>query len=530
MSLRRAAMRGLVLGLAFGTGCNSGDGSGGRAVVRTESSPGCRVLSQSPFPVGLAWLPGGGGLAFGATFSPSAVIPLDVQGEAPRLARGVPTLAIPDDSDGDGLRERSGEPGAPLDFPQLDGLFVEDPALVAAGLGLLTASGYEEVIVFRPAEGRLAQVEVSVDASFAASDHRWLPEPGTSALRTAISTDACIRPAAPIDSFGNDYAGGRGFCDPDVPGSFYGIFTSGAAVASDRLFVSLSNLGDGGNTPFARYLPGAVLVYALDLASDPPRAEPEPLRPVIETRGFNPSHVTRYADGAREWILVTVSGAIGIEADDPSTPQIEQETLALTDGAIEVIDPETLALVGEIPLGPGALAFDRLAIDPTGRVAVVGSAVGREVYVVDLAPLSQGPVDPDALAEAAVFDAFAPLAVPALAGGPAAGACAPLTGGIAWNHAGDRLYVSERCDGSLTEFEVSLFEGPDGRIAPSSFTWRETRSLVSPLRADTLGDVRDPGVLRVRPGRPGVDFTGPDLLFLTSQPDGQACALRLESF
>ena len=51
---------------------------------------------------------------------------------------------------------------------------------------------------------------------------------------------------------------------------------------------------------------------------------------------------------------------------------------------------------------------------------------------------------------------------------------------------------------------------------------------MSPLRSDTLTEPRDLGSLRVRPGRPGVDFEGPDFFFTVNQP-GLLCALRLES-
>jgi len=522
----RGSPRLLLVLVACAIACESGTGDGGRAKVRSRSSPGCRVLSASPFPAGLSWLPGPSGRAVSATFEPAAVFVLDASGEVPVLAPGLPPLAIPDDSDGDGIPEGS---GAVPEFPQLDDVVVEPPALVEVELGLVTASGYEEVIVFDTRRAELATLEVGVGPDFGTRDFPRLPVPGASALRTAISTEACIRPAAPIDSSGEDYAAGfpaSVFCDPEVRGSFYARFTSGATVAASRLFVSVSNLGQGANTEAPQFLPGAVLVYDLDLESLPPYAEPSPEVPMIETRGFNPTHVTRVVTGGRELVLVTISGAIGIERDDPRTPEIEQGTVALTEGAVEVLDPVTLEHLGVIPLGFGAPTFDRLAIHPSGRLAVVGSALARELYVVDLAGLAEDPIRLD---EAVVYDAADPLEVPRLEGGPSLERCAPLIGGIAWNAAGDRLFVSERCDGSLSTFGFAAVEAPSGGIDPASFRWLGTSALVAPLRPDTLGEQRDPGRLRVRPGRPGVDYSGPDLLFLTAQPDGQVCAQRAES-
>lgn len=498
---------------------------GGPSKVEARPSPGCVVLSEFAFPPALDWLPGRPGFAVSASVEPSAVQLLDARGEAPLRVPGVPTLVLPDDSDGDGLPEGVGG----LSSPVIDDVVVVPPALVAAGLGLITASGYEEVIWFEPERGVLAPIEVSVDAGFAPGDFRGLPAPGTSALRTAVSSAICIKPLAPIDSTGVDYSVGAppgAFCDAAVPGSFYARFTSGATLAAGRLFVSLSNLGSAIPPESPRYLPGAVGVYDVDLASDPPRVSPSPLAPFLETEHFNPTQVTRVEAGGRELVLVTASGAIGIELDDPGTPQVEQGTLALTQAAVEVIDPESLETLGSLPLGLAAATFDRLAVDPSGRVALLGSALARELYAIDLAGLA---LDPPDLSGAVVFDVAAPLVFPALPGGPSLDACAPLVGGLAWNDAGDRLFASERCDGSLSEFAFAPIEDADGHLAPESFTWLGTRPLTAPLRADTLGEQRDPGRLRIRSGRPGVDYAGPDALFLSSQPDGQACALRIES-
>ena len=58
--------------------------------------------------------------------------------------------------------------------------------------------------------------------------------------------------------------------------------------------------------------------------------------------------------------------------DDPNTSVLESGALALSDGAIDIIDADTLELVGTVPLGRAALSFYPLAIDPTGRVAALG--------------------------------------------------------------------------------------------------------------------------------------------------------------
>lgn len=520
----------IVALLGFGCDAAGGSGSGGRVSATARSSPGCVALGLSPFPPGLALLPADPDAAVALSFEPPEVIFLELGGDAP-VESEIPILSIPDDSDGDG--ENEGSVGVP-DAPKLDGVFVGDPELAAAGLGLVTASGYEEVIVFDTALGTLASVEIEVDESFDPADFRRLPMPGTSGLRTAISSDACIKPAAPIDSNGADYATGippEFFCDPEVAGSFYAKFTSGAAVAAGRLFVSVSNLGDGGGTEHARYLPGAVLVFDLDLEAVPPWVSPNPESPVLETHAFNPTHVTRIEVSGREFVVATLSGALGIVQDDPNTPAIEARTLPLSRAALEVIDPETLEIVAETDpddplLDTAAFDFDRLAVDPTGRVAVVGSAGRRSVYVVDLAPLATLVSPGDRLEEPLItFE----LSVPKLPGGPPDATCSGSTGGVAFNDAGDVLYVLERCDGTLTRFGVELPSDSADEVLATDFTLRTSEPLVASLVPENFGEDRDPGVLRVRPGRPGIDFVGPALLFLVAQPLGQACSHRVES-
>jgi hypothetical protein len=509
--------------------CDSGSGSGGRAAVTVESSPGCRALAASAFPPGFDLLPGPAGRAVALSFEPPGVVPLDLGGESPVPTPGVPVLGIPDDSDGDGVPEGS---GAVASAPQLDGVFTADPELAAAGLGLVTASGYEEVIAFRPGSGVLTSVEIEVDAGFAPADFRRLPAPGTSALRTAVSTDACMRPEAPIDSNGGNYAAGvpaAFFCDPAVAGSFYARFTSGAAVAAGRLFVSMSNLGQGGGTANATYLPGAVLVYDVDASADPPWVSPQPDAPVIETFAYNPTHVTRLAAGDREFVLVTLSGALGILPDDPGTPAVETGSIPLSEAAVEVIDAGTLAVVARTPSDDGnrfGFAFDRLAVHPSGRVAVAGSVARRSVYVVDL---GNPAALPDTEAELTVLPAPIELAVPARAGGPPPDLCAGWTAGVAFDHAGGELYVTDRCDGTLTRFRVSLPADVSAPVLASQFALVESRPVVAPLTPGSFSEVRDIGSLRVWPGVPLVDFTGPDVFFLTAQPNAQACALRVAS-
>jgi len=383
---------------------------------------------------------------------------------------------------------------------------------------------------------------VSTPLLYSKSFNSQLPEPGETRPRTALSTFACIVPElGAVDSRGDSLADPTVLkpsrdCDPAGP-SFESNFTSGAAVAAGRLFVSMSNLGSRSGEADTQFLPGAVLVFDLDLALDPPEVGPNADTPFILTTEFNPTHVTPYSVGGREFVLVTNSGALGIEADDPATTPIEGNGIPLSNASIDVIDAETLELVASYPLGFASLGTDRLAIDPSGRIAILGSSVNRDLYAIDLAPLSAPDfptrdtglvLDGSTGTNGIIFDVDDPFLIPGVFYGPNPAACAGLIAGTGFNQAGDLFYATERCDGTLATLAIDLSGSPATPVPSDRFTLQDLVPLVSPLRPETLTEVRDLGSLRVRPGVPGVDFDGPDFFFTVNQP-GLLCALRLES-
>jgi len=513
----------LIGGLAalggLGGSCGGGSGDGGAAPVLELRSPlkECFIFGTQ-FPPGFAFLPGRNDRVWALDFAPPTLIPLDVSGPRPVLAAAPPPLAIPPDSDGDGLAEGFVTP------PPIP----DDIEIPLPDLGLVTASSYEEVLFLDPVAGTLRTFEVAVPAGFARADNPILPAPGTSAPRTGLSTLACVRPPpGALDSRGDPVATSipSAPCDAGTP-SYLAGFTSGAALVADRLFVSTSNLGAGAGTLAPQYLPGSVLVYDVDLTTTPPRIGPNAATPVIVTSGFNPTHVTAYRAGGRSFALVSVSGAIGIEPDDPSTTPIEAAGVVFTDSAIDVIDAESLELVGTIPLGRAGLDFDRLAIDPTGRVAAVGSAVSRRVFAVDLEPLpalDPAPASPVSLPQAVIFDAADALRIPSRPRGAPPQTCPGQISGYDFNEAGDVLFVNDFCDGTGARIDVDLSGSPPVPVPQSRFAFRELFVQSAPLRADTLGEPRGPGPLEVRPGVPGVDYTGAELFGLVGEP-GLLCA------
>ncbi len=530
---RRRGTIAWLIGLALVTGgstCGGGDGSGGsRAVIRVRNpDPRCVALSTVAFPPAFDFVPGPTGRVVALDFAPPTLVPIDVEPVPPEIAADPDVFELPPDSDGDGLEEGDLIPTIPIP----DGISVVD-----TDLAFITTSSYEAVLFFDPSAGRLRRFRVSVPTPpFVQGDNILLPAPGSDRSQTGISTAACVRPEpGATDSRGASMSVALarvGRCDPTVP-SYSPNFTSGVAVAAGHLFVSMSNLNEDQGTLDTQYLPGSVLVYDLDLSSDPPQISPNAVVPVLPTSGFNPTHVTAIEVAGREFVLVSISGAIGLITDDPATSDvIERGAVARTAAAIDVIDAQTLEQVGTIPLGLAGLATAPLAVDPSGRVAVVGSQVGRTLLAVDLAGLDALPsraIDPVVLDTAVIFDAEKPFRIPPLLGGAPPELCPGFTVGFAFNNAGDRLYATEFCDGSLASVGVDLSGSPTTAQLAQRFELLDLQAVVAPIRTDTLGDARAPGAIRVRPGVPGVDFQGPDVFVLVGEPEGALCGIRIES-
>jgi len=497
--------------------------------VGSAGGPACAPLPGA-FPAGLAFIPGLPGRLLVANFAPGAALPFDGRTRPPVVASPGAVPGIPADSDGDGRDEGCAPPACatPL-VPLLDGVLG-----VRANLALVTASGYEEVLFVDPGSGGLVPLEVSTPAALDPGDFPFLPPPGSSAPRTALSTQACV----PFSPGAVDSAGMPVLSSPRcVAGRINTRFTSGVALAAGHLFVSTSNVDKDPGGIATTYLPGSILVYDLDLNASPPRVHPHSPFFAIETLGFNPTHVTRVVTpGGRELVLVSVSGALGIVPDDPSTPELEGGGVARSEAAIEVIDPQSLQLVATVPLGLAGLSFDRLAVDPGGRVAFAGSAIGRHLLGIDLSALDAlppAPAPPLVLdgsdpaaghADARIFDADRPLVLPRRPDGPSAGSCPGFTVGVAFDAAGSTLFATDFCDGTISVVAADLSAGPTP-LPRSRFQVLRATPVAAPLGAAGLGGSRAPGSLAVRPGLPQVDFDGPDLFFLLGDPEGQLCSV-----
>jgi hypothetical protein len=488
--------------------CGGGSGSKGKPARVTIESPDLRCAALPEpfgFPPGFDFLPGDPdpGLVLAATFARPSLLTLNVRRVPFRAAAGT--------------------------HPYHD-------------LALVTLSGYEAVLFVDPA-GEAVRVELATPPSYPDWKLRLWPEAGQSdPSRTGIPNFPCVvPPAGARDSRGELLSRAldpADWCREGQP-SFTANFSSGAAVAADHLFVSVSNLGEDRGQENTQYLPGAVAVYGFDRSGARPRLSPAEIGPegipILFTSpgSFNATHVQAYTTpGGRELVLVTMSGAIGIPEDDPDTQVLEGGALRISNGSVEVIDAQTLRLVASIPLRRANPSFRGLAIDPSGRVGLVGDLSARHIYAVDLAPLdSLDPAasEPVVLRQAVIFDGRDPFRVPRLPDSPPIETCPGWIESIAFNHSGDRAHALEFCDGSLVSVEVEFQAGDPVPLASSSFRPGPVEALTAPLRTDTLGLTRQPSAIQVRAGEPGVDFSGPDVFFLVGEPEGLLCGIRVES-
>jgi hypothetical protein len=512
--------------LHTGGSCGGGSGGGGSPPVIVVETPDERCLAlPSQFPAGFDFTVGNTSRMLAASFNPGVVVPADVESVPPRSVASGPLVDLRAPIAADAC-------GGFLD-PSFDGVFA-----VASDLALVTASSCEAVAFIDPASAGLRDLEVATPAGVGTNAWPFNPVPGASDARVAISTRTCIAaPPGALDSRGAAVPAG---CDATRP-SYFSSFTSGAALAAGALFVSVSNLGANAGTANTQFLPGAVLVFDFDASVVSPRVSPDAAAPVLFTSGFNPTHVTPYTSpSGRAFVLVTVTGALGLAPDDPATPEREAGGQPLSNAAIDVIDAAQRRVVATIPLGLAAPSFERLAIDPTGRVAMVGSAVGRKLFAVDLEPLDSialapgapplvldGSTGPDAV----IYDAASPLELPARAGGAPVATCPGYVVGADFDATGTKLFASDFCDGTLAIVGVDLSGDPPVPVpaVSSRFAVQQSLAITAPLTTASLGLSRAPGAVRVRPGRPGVDYRGPDVLFLVSLPEGQLCGVRIDS-
>ncbi len=528
-------MLGLILALTpllFGSLCE-GDGSNDPPKLEQSSLDTRCATVAGDFPSGFDLLPGGSPFGVVMQFSPPALLTFALDRVPPQRVATGPLHFLSADSDGDGVDDAAFFRGlglCPFFNPNCSTYPV--PGAVRAvrdDLVLLTTSAYEGVVLLSPFGG--APFEVTLENPLAQDDHDpddhpFLPPGGSSALRTGVATQVCIHPdgAAPaFDSLGRAIAA-EPYCDATRPGYLSG-YTSAASVTGDRLFVATSNL----RAPsVARFEPGTVLVFDFVPDGASYRVSPATTHGVLFTTAFNPTGLTPYRTrGGRELMLVSLTGAI------------DAGGRVLGEGGIDVIDVASLRVVAHVPLGLAGPGFGPIALEPSGRIGLLGAEGARQIYAIDLRGLddpalyagSGGPVWLDGSApgfpDARIHWADAPLVLPARADGPDPAVCPPRTN-VALNSAGDLALVTDWCDGSLVTFDVDTNVADTDPITPAAFTLIGRANLLAPKTPGQIGRLSTPSMIRARPGAGPFPVDEPDAYFIANEPDAHICATRAE--
>jgi hypothetical protein len=520
-------------------GC-PGNGSDGQSPqIRFMNSPEC-IRFAGGFPPGFTALPGSGRVAAVVLFFPTAVLGLDLDREPPGL---LANSAIPNfpgvvcdrcggivgvDSDSDGVADicRSDEVGFTCLSPVAGSLAAIDADLVA-----LSTSNYEQAVFIDPRDGTTRRVErdtAAASASFDPADWPVWPAPGVRPVRSAISTRACVYTQKP-DSLGVAL-GPNQFCDANREG-FVTRFTSGTTVVGDTLFAATSNLLRSSQ---ARYAPGTVLAFDLDTSANPPIVRPQADRAILFTSGFNPTSLAPYTTpSGRQLVLVGVSGAVAIGTGPD---------LVRTDSAIDVIDGDSRRVKATHPHGPAGLGATGIAIDPAKRVALIGAFTSRELFGVDLAALDDPRLGlgPETLPivldgttpgfrDARIFDATDPFVLPKRPDGPADSRCSTITS-VAISQVESYAVATDFCDGTISVLDIDV---PPSRSTPIDSTTllsvMRVEDVASPIVDTATGFTRAIDRVLIRRGRPGIDFTGPDVYFTAGLPEGAVCGVRINA-
>jgi len=302
--------------------------------------------------------------------------------------------------------------------------------------------------------------------------------------------------------------------------SFNTNFTSGALRVGNRLVVAMSNIRQTGSSPI--WNPGTVLFFAIDDSGATTTVAPA--SPFFAlTSDPNPIALTALPGGR---VAVTNAGKF-----DASFPP-----LVTGQGSIDIVDVASGGLVGSIPLGAGNPAGRSLALDPTGSVAVAGSATFRQLVAIDVRNVAALPVAPvDArLQRPSCNDTSAPSAggVPCLRervirGGANPVVLAPPPGSsgiysyvpqVRFGASGDFLAATSFNDGGLAllSFDPRNLSRPHP-LLPSRFGVAQTLAATSP--AGQLGNECCPGPLLLHANSAG-GLAGSDVLFATATPAG----------
>lgn len=257
-------------------------------------------------------------------------------------------------------------------------------------------------------------------------------------------------------------------------------FPASLAVTQGKLYITMSNL----ISPImpAVAAPGVVRIFNIT-ESSPYLAEAK--TPVLTT-DFNPTGVTLLPDGL---IAITNSGVSDIW-DGAAHP--------LTNSSIDFLDPGTDEIIDNVSLGSASLSFQELAVTSDGGTAYTGSASFGEVYAVDL------------VNRQALHTRENPITITSNIEG------SDYLSSQALSYDNWYLFMASFDNSSIYPVDVSVTP-PD--VLPTTFPNPFVLGFPKGVTPENpTGTNTGIGAVAVRPGIPGVDYTGPDIFALTGSP------------
>jgi hypothetical protein len=231
-------------------------------------------------------------------------------------------------------------------------------------------------------------------------------------------------------------------------------FTASAIVSQGKLFIASSNLDASFNLN-----PGTVVAFDMN-----PVTKALSGGSLIVTSCFDPTRLTRWTAAGSEALLCVNAGNNG---KSPSS--------------VDVIDPKTATLLTSVQLGQVS-AFGAVAITPDGKHGYIGSQSAAEVYELDLSQFGSPKL-------------VGTIALPAAAG-------LNFIAGIGVSQSGSYVYATNFNSSTLSIIDVAA------RKCVGSVAGFQRNGDPTQFQCNA-------SALAVRPGVPGVDFTGPPVFVAT---------------
>ncbi|HCU23914.1 MAG TPA: hypothetical protein DF383_02765 [Deltaproteobacteria bacterium] len=418
-SLRRLGLLSLLL-IALAA-CGSGTIQTGPGSFATATTVLNAFSLGSDFPpdVQIPDIAGMDSTAFVVTFTPAAVVPVDLNSTPLKVSEQFKVLDL------------STLPAAA--FPNRLRLLSPTQGLLLAGAAL---------IYFNPGTGAILG-QTDLGAALDLTETLAYSRPGD-----------CDFDGSPESSVG--------------PGTFSPSFAADLAVLGGKVFVTMSNsCFDPDFSSF--YVQGLVRIF--DLHEAEPFLTPA-AKPYLALSGFNATGLT-VANGK---LIATSSG---------DTELVGNASLPETPSFLDEIDPQTLQITRSLNLGKVAANFRAMAVTEDGAEGFLGSSAFSEVYEINLRNFSvqrgiDNPISVSALEQDYISDQTIPF------GGK-------LLFVSSFNQS--QVFAIDLADPNLPVLEQSL-----------NFAFSENPGVTGA------------GPMAVRPGEPGVDFSGPDLFVLTNAP------------